>query len=123
MPIETRSPESQNQLLASLAEETLKRLRPYLQKVRLEHGHTLYRVDDQVEFAYFPLRGCMVSLLATSEDGDTAEVGVTGYEGVVAIHSVLGSGIDNTFRLPGAVTGRSLEGEGRSIAAGVPERF
>ena len=38
----------------------------------------------------------MVSLLALTEDGDTAEVGVTGYEGVVGIQSVLG-GMENTF--------------------------
>jgi len=38
----------------------------------------------------------MVSLLAITEDGDTAEVGVTGYEGVIAIQSVLG-GKENTF--------------------------
>src|SRR5207249_2577096 len=33
---------------------------------------------------------------ALTEDGDTAEVGVTGFEGVIGIQSVLG-GLDNTF--------------------------
>jgi CRP-like cAMP-binding protein len=108
MPNETRSPEVQNQLLASLPEETLKRLRPHLQKVHLEHGQTVYRVDDQVEFAYFPLRGCMISLLAMSEDGDTAEVGVTGYEGVVGIHSVLG-GSGNSFDFLVQLAGDALK--------------
>jgi CRP-like cAMP-binding protein len=53
-------------------------------------------VDDVVPFAYFPRKGCMISLLAVTEDGDTAEVGVTGFEGVVAIQSVLG-GRNNSF--------------------------
>lgn len=90
-----RQPE-ENQLLSSLPDETLKRLQPHMQLVHLEHGRVIYRVDDKVEFAYFPRKGCMVSLLAVTEDGDTAEVGVTGSEGVIGVQSVLG-GIDNTF--------------------------
>jgi CRP-like cAMP-binding protein len=86
----------QNQLLESLPEETMRRLKPHLQSVHLELGRILYSVDDEVPFAYFPQRGCMVSLLALTEDGDTAEVGVTGFEGVIGIQSVLG-GLDNTF--------------------------
>jgi len=38
----------------------------------------------------------MVSLLALTEDGDTAEVGVTGYEGVIGVQSAL-CGMENTF--------------------------
>ena len=94
----------ENQLLASLPDETLKRLKPTLQLVKLEHGKIVYHVDDKVEFAYFPRKGCMISLLAVTEEGDTAEVGVTGYEGAIGIQSVLG-GIENTFdyltQLPG----------------------
>jgi CRP-like cAMP-binding protein len=86
----------QNQLLESLPEETLKRLKPHLQSVHLESGRIVYTVDDEVPFAYFPKKGCMVSMLALTEDGDTAEVGVTGFEGVIGIQSALG-GMDNTF--------------------------
>ena len=94
----------QNQLLEALPAETLKRLRPALQPVRLESGAVTYTVDDEVRHAYFPKRGCMVSLLAVTEDGDTAEVGVVGHEGAVGLHSSLG-GLANTFdclvQLPG----------------------
>jgi CRP-like cAMP-binding protein len=96
MATDMRSPEVQNQLLQSLPDETLRRLRPHLQSVYLESGKVLYSVDDDVPYAYFPQRGCMISLLAATEDGDTAEVGVTGFEGVVGIQSVLG-GLENTF--------------------------
>ena len=104
MPPQVENESHENQLLASLPAETLKRLQPFMQVVQLEPGTVLYHVDDKVEYAYFPRRGGMVSLLAVTEDGDTAEVGVTGYEGAVGIQSVLG-GIDNTFdflvQLPG----------------------
>jgi len=96
MATETRPAAIQNQLLESLPEETLRRLKPHLQFVHLESGRVIYTVDDEVPFAYFPQRGCMVSMLALTEDGDTAEVGVTGFEGVIGIQSVLG-GLNNTF--------------------------
>src|SRR6267154_590514 len=96
MATEIRPAEIENQLLASLSEESLKRLKPHLQIVHLDHGQMLYRPDESVTFAFFPRKGCMVSLLAVTEDGDTAEVGVTGYEGVVGIQPVLGGG-DNSF--------------------------
>ena len=57
-----------------MSAETLKRLKPQLSLVHLESGKILYGVDDKIEFVYFPRRGAMVSLLAVTEEGDTAEV-------------------------------------------------
>jgi CRP-like cAMP-binding protein len=104
MATETRPAELENQLLASLPDESLKRLQPHLELVHLESGKTLYTIDDKIPFAYFPKKGCMVSLLALTEDGETAEVGVTGFEGVIGIQSVLG-GLENTFDLLVQMTG------------------
>jgi CRP-like cAMP-binding protein len=104
MATQTRSPVNENQLLGSLPDETMRRLRGHLQHVDLESGLVLYSIDDPVPFAYFPQRGCMVSQIALTEDGDSAEVGVTGYEGVIGIQQILG-GQENTFeflvQLPG----------------------
>jgi len=69
MATETRPAELENQLLASLSEDTLKRLKPHLQIVHLQHGHILYAVDDPCHSLTFPRRGCMISLLAVTEDG------------------------------------------------------
>jgi CRP-like cAMP-binding protein len=96
----------ENELLASMSAETLKRLKPHLSLVHLESGKVLYGVDDKVEFAFFPRRGAMVSLLAVTEEGDTAEVGVTGYEGAVGLQAVLG-GFNNTFDYLVQLTGDS----------------
>src|SRR5436305_14386619 len=65
--------DDENQLLASMSAETLKRLKPQLSLVHLESGKVLYGVDDKIEFVYFPRRGAMVSLLAVTEEGDTVE--------------------------------------------------
>jgi len=104
MAIATLSSQMQNQLLATLPKESLKRLEKALQPVRLESGTMLYSVGDEVRYAFFPQRGCMVSLLAITEEGDSAEVGVVGYEGAVGLHSSLG-GLTNSFdclvQLPG----------------------
>jgi cAMP-binding proteins - catabolite gene activator and regulatory subunit of cAMP-dependent protein kinases len=86
----------ENQLLASASAETLKRLKPSLTLVPLVSGKILYGVDEKVDFVFFPRAGAMVSLLAVTEEGDTAEVGVTGFEGAVGIQAVLG-GFNNTF--------------------------
>jgi len=114
MPTEMRSPDLQNQLLASLPEESLRRLRPLLQRVRLESGLTIYGVDDPVQFAFFPMHGCMISLLANTEDGDTAEVGVTGSEGGVGIQSVLG-GLDNSFDFLVQLSGDAWKIKGEAL--------
>src|SRR5947208_452418 len=86
----------ENELLASLSAESLKRLKPSMSLAHLEWGKVLYGVDDKVDFVFFPRRGAMVSLLAVTEEGDTAEVGVTGYEGAIGLQAVLG-GFNNNF--------------------------
>src|SRR5207248_3309873 len=97
-----------NQLLGSLPEETMRRLKGHIQSVHLKSGEILYTVDDAVPFAFFPQRGCMISQLALTEDGDTAEVGVTGYEGGIGIQSILG-GQENTFEFLVQLGGDALK--------------
>jgi len=92
----TKNDSIENELLASLSDESLKRLKPNMSVVHLDWGKVLYGVDDKVDFVFFPRRGCMVSLLAVTEEGDTAEVGVTGYEGAIGLQAVLG-GFNNNF--------------------------
>jgi CRP-like cAMP-binding protein len=77
----------ENLLLSTLDEKCYSALNP--QVVPLTLGETLYDMDATVSHVYFPGQGTMVSLVAETEDGDSAEVGITGYEGLVPISSVL----------------------------------
>jgi CRP-like cAMP-binding protein len=74
--------------LRTLPGAEFKRLLPHLEVVRLAQGKTLYEADALIRHAYFLLNG-MVSLLATTEDGQTVEVAMIGNEGAVGISLIL----------------------------------
>jgi CRP-like cAMP-binding protein len=78
-----------NHLLALLPPKDYQRLLPQLEPIELELGKVIYRHAQQLEYLYFPT-SAMVSLLYTMADGMTAEVGITGNEGVVGIALFLG---------------------------------
>jgi CRP-like cAMP-binding protein len=79
----------QNHLLAALPQEEYQRLLPKIESVNFELGKVVYHYAQQMEYLYFPTTS-MVSLLYTMTDGMTAEVGLTGNEGVVGIALFLG---------------------------------
>jgi CRP-like cAMP-binding protein len=78
-----------NALLAALPPEDMARLRQRLQPVELYFNQTLYASESAVEAVLFPESG-MVSLLATLDDGEQIEVGISGREGLVGLPLVLG---------------------------------
>lgn len=79
----------QNRLLASLPTEVQEQLRPYLSPVELEYKHSLYEANQLIEFVYFLTTG-VASLVNTMKNGQAAEVGTIGNEGVVGIPVVFG---------------------------------
>ncbi len=78
-----------NHLLTTLPQEEYQRLLPYFEPVTLALGQVVYHAAEQLEYLYFPTTS-MISLLNTMEDGMTAEVGLTGNDGVVGIALFLG---------------------------------
>jgi len=77
-----------NLLLSSLMPEDYAKLAPHLQTVKLDSG-TILGGDAECRFAYFPIT-CVVSLICEMEDGATAEVALTGNEGVLGTSLFLG---------------------------------
>lgn len=78
-----------NYLLAALDKPDLDRLRGALTEVTCELGDVIYESGDHLDFAYFPITS-IVSLLYIMENGATAEIGVTGNDGVLGLALVLG---------------------------------
>lgn len=74
----------ENRILAALPREEYERLLTKLEKVFMEFHQILFEPDQRIEYVYFP-NTAMVSLLNVMENGETAEVGVVGYEGVVGL--------------------------------------
>jgi CRP-like cAMP-binding protein len=80
-----------NRLLRSLSADECARLRPSIKVVTLPLGQVLYECGERTDYVYFPMT-CVVSLLYTMRDGSTAEMALTGNDGVVGIASFLGGG-------------------------------
>lgn len=82
-------PQLGNHLLAGLPDKEYRRLRPNLQHVMLSQGEIIYEPGGRLDYVFFPTE-CVVSLLYTTEDGSTAEIGLTGNDGVVGVALFLG---------------------------------
>ncbi len=78
-----------NRLLGLLPSKDYERLRPHLEHVPLEYRQSLYRANKAVEFVYFIETG-VGSLVNTLANGQAAEVGTIGNEGVVGLPLLLG---------------------------------
>jgi len=93
-----------NRLLGLLPQEDYERLRPQLQPIPLEYRQSLYRADKPLRFVYFIETG-VGSLVNTMANGDAAEVGTIGNEGVVGLPLVFGNNRAPTsvyIQVPGA---------------------
>jgi len=81
---------SHNHLLAALPAEVLDRLLPDLQLVLVPLGKVIYEPGAELEQVYFPVPGCIVSMLYVMADGASAEIAVVGDEGMVGIALFMG---------------------------------
>ena len=78
-----------NRLLGLLPPRDYQRLRPHLHRIPLEYRQSLYRAHKPIGFVYFIETG-VGSLVNTMANGEAAEVGTIGNEGVVGLPLVLG---------------------------------
>ena len=81
----------ENRLLAALPPDEYQRLLPSLQQVSFSLGEVVYEFGGQLEYVFFPTTS-IVSLLYTMENGASAEMGLTGNDGVVGIALFMGGG-------------------------------
>jgi CRP-like cAMP-binding protein len=79
----------QNRLLAVLPAADYEILLPELELVELPLGMVLYESGGKLAYVYFPV-DCIISLLYVLNDGASAEIAVTGFEGLVGIALFMG---------------------------------
>ena len=79
-----------NRLLSILSHDDYERLRPHLSPVGLEYRKSLYDAGRPIEHVYFPIDG-VASLVITTAEGASAEVGTIGNEGLVGFPICLGA--------------------------------
>src|SRR5262249_31676158 len=78
-----------NVLLLSIPDREYNLIRPYLEYADLDHHTMLHTQGDQIDTAYFPNDG-MVSLVVSTTDGRSVEVGIVGKEGMVGTPLAVG---------------------------------
>ena len=110
-----------NRLLAVLPEADYQALLPLLEPVPLQLGMALYESGGVQGYVYFPTSS-IVSLLYVLEDGSSAEIAVTGCEGLVGIALFMGGettpsravvqSAGRGYRLSGAVLKKEFESGG-----------
>ena len=118
--LSSNTPKS-NRLLAALPEENYRALLPFLEEVPLPLGMVVYESGGEQRYVYFPASS-IVSLLYVLADGASAEIAVTGNEGLVGISLFMGGettpsravvqSAGHGFRLKGEVLRKAFESGG-----------
>jgi CRP-like cAMP-binding protein len=88
-PTSAKQSPRQNHLLAALPESDYARLLPDLELVPLPLGWAVYEAGGHLGYVYFPTTS-IISLLYVMEDGSSAEIAVTGNDGLVGIALFMG---------------------------------
>jgi CRP-like cAMP-binding protein len=81
----------ENELLAALPSDVLRRLAPQFEWVNMPLGQVLYLSGETPQYVFFPTTA-VVSLLYIAENGSTSEIAVVGREGLVGISAFMGGG-------------------------------
>lgn len=80
---------NQNFLLSALPDIDFDKLKSDLELIEMPLGKVLYESGAEMEYVYFPTT-CIVSLIYLTEDGHSAEIAVTGHEGMVGVALFMG---------------------------------
>lgn len=82
---------TENHLLSLLDASTRSLLTPHMRTISIEHGDVLHGAASKIDFVYFP-QSSIISVLALTEQGQTAETSIVGREGMIgssAIHGIM----------------------------------
>ena len=85
----SRQTPKQNQILAALPAKEYARLLPNLELIQLPLARVLYEPGVQMDYVYFPITG-IISLLYVMQSGASAEIAITGNEGLVGVSLFMG---------------------------------
>src|SRR6476469_8750195 len=121
MALKTRAPQplarpaTNNALLAKLSANDFAQISTDLEHVRLQVHDVLYEAGEEIQYAYFPVAGC-VSLVHDAPDG-IVEVGTVGFEGMLGLPLLLHGNSATTRALV------QVEGEAYRISAAALRRI
>jgi len=79
-----------HRLIANLTDDDRDKLAKYLEKVFVLPREVIYWTGRPIDHVYFPL-SAVFSLVGTTKEGDTVEIGQVGDEGIVGVSATLGA--------------------------------
>ena len=79
----------QNHLLAAMPDLSWIGWQPYLELLDVSLGKVLCHPGSATDYVYFPTTA-VISLVYTTQDGDSSEIAVVGNDGVVGICLIMG---------------------------------
>lgn len=85
----------ENRILAALNSTDYQHFLSQQERISLSQGEVVYEVEDVIDYVYFP-ETAVFSMLCMMKDGDTAEVGPIGREGLVGLNIFFGADITPT---------------------------
>ena len=92
-----------NYILKAIPDSEYEMIAADLQEVSLEVGHIINHPYEPIPHVYFP-NNSMISVIASTPDGQLSEAGVVGREGLLGISMILGADTtphENAVQLPG----------------------
>jgi CRP-like cAMP-binding protein len=95
---------SRNRLLSTMEADDFERLRPHLERIRMEAKFVLEEPNEPIEYVYF-LEPGVASVVAITVGGEKLEVGLFGPEGMsgrAVIHGTDRSPLHTFIQVPGS---------------------
>lgn len=90
LPTPRDSRPAENRILAALESGVAPDFFARLERVSLNRGELIYEAEARIDYVYFP-ETAVLSMLCTTRDGDTVEVGPVGGEGMAGLRVFLGA--------------------------------
>lgn len=83
-------PPPRNQLLQAFPQDVLERITPHFEPAEMLRGTVLYEAGSQIKYTYFPINS-IISLFYVMANGNSAQVAMVGFEGMVGVSPFMGS--------------------------------
>ncbi|HKG21697.1 MAG TPA: Crp/Fnr family transcriptional regulator [Blastocatellia bacterium] len=97
----------ENCILSALPEEERAQLLPRLEASALPAGQVIYEVGNRIGYVYF-LNSGLASLVSYTQEGDSLEMAIVGYEGMLGLPIFLGTDI-SVYRVIMQMKGHALK--------------
>jgi CRP-like cAMP-binding protein len=84
---------AENHLLTLLDPATRSLFKPFMRVITVGHGEVLHGSSSNIEFGYFP-QSTIISVVARTEQGQSAETSIVGREGMIGsslVHGIMTS--------------------------------